>query len=64
MKKYQPINLKKKVKIIEYFLTVKENNSKDIAKNLKLPVHRVDLVINEYFNNHRCIIAESKINKL
>lgn len=57
-------DLKKKFRIIEYFLTVKENNSKDIAKNLKVPVHRVDQVLNEYFKNNRCIIAESKINKL
>jgi hypothetical protein len=55
---------KKKVKIIEYFQNAKENNSQNIAKNLKVPMHRVDQVLNEYFNNNRCIIAESKMNKL
>jgi hypothetical protein len=57
-------DFKKKVKIIEYFQNVKEKNSKDIAKNLKVPMHRVDQVLNEYFNNNRCIISESKMNKL
>lgn len=54
---------KKKIHIIDFFLTHGTNTAVDIAHSLDLTVSRVNTTLTEYLDNGNCIIVESKINK-
>jgi len=55
---------KKKIHIIDFFLTHSCNGSLNIANCLDINVSRVEATLNEYFNNQNHIIVESKLNNL
>ena len=56
--------LNNKIKVIEYYLTVRENKVSKMAKDLNFSEHKISETINEFLLNKGCLIAESKINKL
>ena len=55
--------LNNKVKVIEYYLTVRENKVSKMAKDLNFSEHKISETINEFLLNKGCLIAESKINR-
>ena len=56
--------LNNKFKVIEYYLTVRENKVSKMAKDLNFSEYKISETINEFLLNKGCLIAESKINKL
>lgn len=55
--------LNNKFKVIEYYLTVRENKVSKMAKDLNFSEHKISETINEFLLNKGCLIAESKINR-
>jgi len=53
---------KDKVNIIDFFLHNFENTARQIAEKMSLKESYVNKIINEYINNDRCILVDSKIN--
>lgn len=66
--KYTNLQFRKKgvikandLKIIDYYFNNKDNKTTDIAKQLNIPLHRVNYVINNYLQLKYAIV-ESKMN--
>lgn len=55
-------NNKNKISIINFFINNFENSAKIIAKKMSLNEQYVNKVINEWLNNDKCILVDSKIN--
>ena len=53
---------KKKIYIIEYFLSNKDNSSPDIASYFDVPESFINSTLTEYLENNSTIIVGSKIN--
>lgn len=53
---------KKKIYIIEYFLSNKDNSSPEIASYFDVPESFVNATLTEYLENNSTIIVGSKIN--
>jgi hypothetical protein len=53
---------KKKIYIIEYFLSNKDNSSPEIASYFDVPESFVNTTLTEYLENNSTIIVGSKIN--
>lgn len=57
LKKFSP----KKIKIIDFYLTHKNNNCQEIAKMMGVSYWFVSNTVNEWFDNDKTIIVASKI---
>lgn len=55
---------KKKIYIIEYFLSNKDNSSPEIASYFDVPESFINTTLTEYLENNSTIIVGSKINLL
>lgn len=55
---------KKKIYIIEYFLSNKDNSSPEIASYFDVPESFINATLTEYLENNSTIIVGSKINLL
>jgi predicted DNA-binding protein YlxM (UPF0122 family) len=53
---------KKKIYIIEYFLSNKDNSSPEIASYFDVPESFVNATLTEYLENNSTILVSSKIN--
>lgn len=53
---------KKKIYIIEYFLSNKDNSSPEIASYFDIPESFVNATLTEYLENNSTILVGSKIN--
>jgi len=53
---------KKKIYIIEYFLSNKDNSSPEIASYFDVPESFINATLTEYLENNSTIIVGSKIN--
>ncbi len=53
---------KKKIYIIEYFLSNKDNSSPEIASYFDVPESFVNAILTEYLENNSTILVGSKIN--
>jgi len=53
---------KRKISIIEFFLSNKNNTREELSDSLELPISRIDATINEWCENNHYIVVESKIN--
>ena len=62
-KKKIAFTLNNKFKVIEYYLTVRENKVSKMAKDLNFSEYKISETINEFLLNKGCLIAESKINR-
>jgi hypothetical protein len=51
----------KKIMIIDFFLTHKNNSSVEISEKMGVPVWHVNKVINEWLDNDKTITVASKI---
>ena len=54
---------KRKINIVDFFLSNPNNTRIDMASKLDLPISRIDTTINEWCDNEHFIIVESKINE-
>lgn len=53
---------KRKISIIDFFLSNSNNTRLDMSRKMDLPMSRIDITINEWCDNDHFIIVESKIN--
>lgn len=53
---------KNKISIINFFLNNVENNASLIAEKMSLKESYVHKIINEWVDNDKCILVDSKIN--
>lgn len=53
---------KRKISIIEFFMSNSNNTRLDMSRKMDLPMSRIDITINEWCDNDHFIIVESKIN--
>lgn len=53
---------RRKISIIEFFLSNPNNTREEISYSMDLPVSRIDVTVNEWCENDHYIIVESKIN--
>ena len=54
---------KRKINIIDFFMSNSNNTRLDMANKMDLPMSRIDATINEWCDNNHFIIVESKINE-
>lgn len=62
-KQKNKINHKNKINIIDFFLRNVNNTAVEIAEKMSLKVSYVNLVLDEWLNNDKFILVDSKINK-
>lgn len=53
---------KRKINIVDFFLSNPNNTREDMSRKLDLPISRIDVTINEWCDNNHFIVVESKIN--
>lgn len=53
---------KRKISIVDFFLSNPNNTRVEMSNILELPMSRIDTTINEWCDNEHFIIVESKIN--
>lgn len=53
---------KRKIHILDFYLSNKNNSIELVSKAMDLPISRIETTINEWCENNHYIIVESKIN--